>query len=86
MDAAIFVRALPGRVACLWIVRHRPRRLRGCRSLGTGGPVHPLGDVNEHEIVRDHRSVLATQQPSGTTLEQFAAFAEPGWGRIAADF
>jgi hypothetical protein len=95
MDAALRVRMLPGAVAKAF---GRPRppepelpelRLRG-EGPGLPGWL-PLGEVPGHEIAfgavgRFWQPDIDWYDVQGMGPEDFAAFTEPGWGRIAASF
>jgi hypothetical protein len=95
MDAAIKVRGLPATVASA-MGRQRPpappppeMRLRGD---GPGLPGWlPLGEVDGQEIAfgavgRFWQPEMEWYDVEGMTPEDFAAFTEPGWGRIGASF
>jgi hypothetical protein len=93
-DAAIFVRALPGRVAG-WLGRAAPPPAPSRLPLRGNGPGMPgwlsLGEVPEQEIAlgavgRFWQPDIQWYDVTGMTPERFAAFAEPGWGRIASNF
>jgi hypothetical protein len=93
MDAAMTVRGLPDRLARL---RGRPAPIPPpVRMPLRGGPSLPgwlsLGEVTEHEIAlgavgRFWHPVIEWYDVSSMTPQGFAAFAEPGWGKIAANF
>ncbi len=95
MDAALKVRGLPATVASA-MGRQRPPpppppelKLRGD---GPGLPGWlPLGEVDGQEIAfgavgRFWQPEIEWFDVEGMTPEDFAAFAEPGWGRIGASF
>ncbi|WP_103380479.1 hypothetical protein [Pseudonocardia dioxanivorans] len=93
MDAAMAVRGLPDRFGRL---RGRPAAAPPPVHLPLrGGPSLPgwlfLGEIAEREIVlgavgRFWQPQIEWYDVSGMTPEAFAAFAEPNWGRIAANF
>jgi hypothetical protein len=95
MDAALRVRMLPGAVAQA-LGRPRPPepevpelRLRG-EGPGLPGWL-PLGEVPGREIAfgavgRFWKPDIDWYDVAGMGPEDFAAFTEPGWGRIAASF
>ncbi|MCE3555146.1 hypothetical protein LWC33_27285 [Pseudonocardia sp. RS11V-5] len=93
MDAAMAVRGLPDRLARLG---GRPASAAPPSRLPLrGGPSLPgwlsLGEVAEREIAlgavgRFWTPVLEWYDVTGMTPEGFAAFAQPGWGKIAANF
>ncbi|WP_037039870.1 hypothetical protein [Pseudonocardia halophobica] len=93
MDAAMAVRGLPDRLARL---AGRPASPAPPAQLPLrGGPSLPgwlsLGEVAEHEIAlgavgRFWQPVIEWYDVTGMTPEGFAAFAEPDWGKIAANF
>jgi hypothetical protein len=94
-DAAIFVRALPGRVAGWLGRRAAPQAAPSRLPLSGNEPALPgwlsLGEVPEQEIAlgavgRFWQPDIQWYDVTGMTPERFAAFAEPGWGRIAANF
>ena len=91
MDAAMAVRGLPMRVG------HRLGRTAApdptARMPLRGGPSLEgwlsLGEIAEHEIAlgavgRFWQTMIEWYDVSAMTPERFAAFDEPGWGRIAA--
>lgn len=91
MDAAMFVRGLPARFGRAARPEPPPQRL----LLTGGGPDLEgwlsLGETPEREIAfgavgRFWRPDIEWYDVSGMTPQQFAAFDEPGWGRIAANF
>jgi hypothetical protein len=93
MDAALFVRGVPARVVSRF--GHKPppgpppRRLM-LTADGLEGWL-PLGERHEREIAlgavgRFWQPDIEWFDVSTMTPEQFAAFEEPGWGRIAANF
>ncbi|GAA0922569.1 hypothetical protein [Pseudonocardia zijingensis] len=94
MDAAVFVRGLPARVAARFGRAGPPELPRHLLLTGDGPEVEgwlSLGESAEREIAQG--AVGRFWQPdiewydvSGMTPQQFAAFDEPGWGRIAASF
>ena len=94
MDAAMYVRGLPTRVAAQF-GRGAPPEAPARLPLGGGGPPMQgwlsLGEVAEHEIAlgavgRFWQPDIQWYDVTGMTPEAFAAFTEPGWGRIAANF
>lgn len=95
MDAALKVRGLPATVASA-LGRQAPPappppelKLRGD---GPGLPGWlPLGEVEGQEIAfgavgRFWQPEIVWYDVEGMTPEDFAAFTEPGWGRIGASF
>ncbi|MFR9803102.1 hypothetical protein ACL02T_12465 [Pseudonocardia sp. RS010] len=92
-DAAMSARGLPDRLAR---VRGRPAAAPPPVRLPLrGGPPLPgwlsLGEVAGHEIAlgaigRFWRPVIEWYDVSAMTPEEFGAFADPDWGRIAANF
>ena len=93
MDAAMYLRGLPTRVAAQFGGAHR--RGAGPAPAGGGGPPMQgwlsLGEVAEHEVAlgavgRFWQPDIQWYDVTGMTPEAFAAFTEPGWGRIAANF
>jgi hypothetical protein len=94
MDAAVFVRGVPARVASQLGRRPPPgpppRRLTLAGGSGMEGWLS-LGVCPEREIAlgavgRFWQPDIEWYDVSTMTPEQFAAFDEPGWGRIAANF
>ena len=94
MDAAMYLRGLPTRVAAQF-GRGAPPEAPARLPLGGGGPPMQgwlsLGEVAEHEIAlgavgRFWQPDIQWYDVTGMTPEAFAAFTEPGWGRIAANF
>lgn len=94
MDAAFLARDLPARVAA-WAARARaPAQSPPALTLFGEGPGLEgwlrLGDVDEREVVvgavgRFWKPEIEWYDVSAMTPEQFAAFGEVGWGRIAAN-
>lgn len=95
LDAAMFVRSLPDRVAG-WSGRARPDTPPPpeMKLAGEGPPLDgwlALGQIDGFEIAfgavgRFWQADIEWYDVEGMTPEQFAAFDEPGWGRIAANF
>ncbi len=95
LQAAMFVRDIPTRVAA-WSGRPRPSAAEPPElKLGGDGPGLDgwlaLGRTAEHEVAfgavgRFWQPDIEWYDVSEMTPEQFAAFDEPGWGRIAANF
>ena len=93
VDAAMFVRGLPTR-----LVGHRDAaQAAGPVRLPLAADAPPmdgwlsLGELAEREIAlgavgRFWQPAIQWYDVTGMTPEEFAAFAEPGWGRIAANF
>src|SRR5690242_20066714 len=92
VDAAMYVRGVPMRV----LGRGGPRAAGPVR-LPLAGDAPPmdgwlsLGEIAEREIAlgavgRFWQPAIRWYDVAGMTPEGFAAFAEPGWGRIAANF
>ena len=94
MDAAMSVRALPARVAGHFGRGAPPPAPARLPLAGDGPPMQgwlSLGTVAEREIAlgavgRFWQPDIQWYDVGGMTPEAFAAFTEPGWGRIAADF
>jgi hypothetical protein len=93
-DAAMFVRGVPARVATRF-GRPAPPEPPQHLTLTDGGPGMEgwlsLGESAEREIAfgavgRFWQPGIEWYDVSGMTPQQFAAFDEPGWGRIAANF
>jgi hypothetical protein len=94
MDAAMYVRGLPMR----WVGRcggdAQPTGPARLPLVGDAPPMDgwlSLGEVAEREIAlgavgRFWQPDILWYDVTGMTPEGFAAFAEPGWGRIAANF
>jgi hypothetical protein len=85
LDAAMWARDLPRRV------RRRPALAPPRLVLGRGDPLPGwliLGQEPDHEIA--FGAIGRFWQPDITwrdvELDEFAAFAEPGWGKVAASF
>lgn len=95
MDAAMFVRGLPARVAAT-VGRGAPPPEAPARiPLSGGGPPMDgwlsLGEIAGREIAlgavgRFWQPDIQWYDVTAMSPEAFAAFIEPGWGRIAADF
>ncbi|HEY7596182.1 MAG TPA: hypothetical protein VH969_23765 [Actinophytocola sp.] len=92
LDAAFFVRGLPQKLATLF-GRATPTEVPARLTLsGDGGGLAgwlSLGQVPEREIVlgavgRFWQPNIEWYDVTTMTPDEFAAFAEPGWGRIAA--
>lgn len=94
VDAALYARGLPERVAARFgraAAPEAPARL----PVGGGGPPMEgwlsLGELDEREIAlgavgRFWQPAIRWYDVTGMTPAAFAAFTEPGWGRIAANF
>jgi hypothetical protein len=91
LDAAFFVRGLPDRIADLLgrvSTAEAPERLT---LTGEGGGLPgwlALGETAEREIVlgaigKFWQPKIEWYDVSATTPDEFAAFAKPGWGRVA---
>lgn len=94
MDVAMFVRGLPIRLAA-GFGRGTPPEVPERLPLSGGGPPMEgwlsLGEVAEREIAlgavgRFWQPDIRWYDVTGMTPEAFGSFAEPGWGRIAANF
>lgn len=95
LDAAFFVRGLPVKVSG-WFGRtgQTPPSPPELKLMGDGLGMDgwlALGEVTGREIAfgavgRFWRPNIAWYDVRGMTPERFAAFREPGWGRIAANF
>ncbi len=95
LQAATFVRDIPTKVGA-WSGRSRPPAAEPPElKLGGGGPGLEgwlgLGQIAEHEVAfaavgRFWQPDITWYDVSEMTPEQFAAFEEPDWGRIAANF
>lgn len=95
MDAAVFLRGVPARVGARFgratQAEPAPRRLTLTDDgVGLEGWLS-LGESGEREIAfgavgRFWQPDIQWYDVSTMTPEQFAAFDEPGWGRIAANF
>jgi hypothetical protein len=95
LDAAMFLRGLPARVAARFGATRpstpSPTRLT---LAGDGSALPgwlPLGEVTHHEIAlgavgRFWQPDIKWYDVTGMSPADFAAFTEPGWGRIAANF
>jgi hypothetical protein len=94
MDAAMYVRGVPTRWGTR-LGRPAPPTAPTRLPLAGGAPPMPgwlsLGEVAEREIAlgavgRFWQPDIRWFDVAGLTPERFAAFTEPGWGRIAANF
>lgn len=95
LAAAFFVRDLPARFA-VWTGRVEPAHpVAASLTLEAGAPEIEgwlsLGRAPEHEIAfgavgRFWQPTIAWYDVQGMTPDQFAAFDDPGWGRIACNF
>jgi hypothetical protein len=95
MEAAMFVRGVPEKVGAR-LGREAPPKPPPRRLTLTGdGPGLEgwlsLGECPEREIAlgavgRFWQPAIQWYDVSAMTPDRFAAFAEPGWGRIAANF
>lgn len=93
LDAAFAARQLPAKVGG-WLGRSRPAPPPPPELKPAGGDVGlpgwlSLGRVEGHEIAlgaigRFWQPTIEWYDVSGMTPDEFAAFDEPGWGRIAA--
>ena len=95
LDAAFLVRGLPAKVAA-WRGHTRPSETPAELKLGGGDDAGlegwlSLGQIESREIAlgavgRFWKPNIEWYDVTEMTPEQFAAFDEPGWGRIAANF
>lgn len=94
LDAAMFVRGVPARIAAL-SGAERPAPEPDELKLGADGPGMDgwlsLGRIEPREIAfgaigRFWQPDVAWYDVTTMTPDDFAAFDDPGWGRIAANF